>query len=363
MSIEKPKVGIVLATNEAYAMPTCVTLCSVLENNRKALPERQVDVVAYIYADHWTDHSLYCIKELAQKYNCPIEIKDPSNIYTLLSNVIENDTYAGTFAAEVRLFAPLEIDVDYNLICLDSDVAMISGSDLYELATLDLNQFNASCASTIDMQSSRMIKSVANMGKNIHIYNIDGIFLVNSKLYRQHKVDELLRKESKRVAYALNPYWMMVRNGYVLRDEIVPLPMKYQVYPPMKGLIKEKDWMFIFGLKYEEYYSHEQIREALDNTVFVHYINWIFRKPWNSYPYVKEPIPFHDEWDKYQSLTLYKIEKKPVHIASFQEKFRYYIFRYFYKPYVLMCGIFYRKEVRKRNKIVKERARETGVVF
>lgn len=366
MNMEKrelPKIGVVLATNDAYAMPTCVTLCSVLENNKNAEPEFQVEVIAYVYAENWSKSNIEKLHILAEQNGCELHIMDPTAIYERLSRTIESDTYAGTFAAEVRLFAPMEIDVDYNLICLDSDVAMISGSNLFELATYDLRQYNACCASTIDMQSSRIVKSVANMGKEDHVYNIDGIFLVNPKLYREHNLDELLEKESKRVAYVLNPYWMMVRNGYVLRREIVPLPMKYQVYPPMKGMIKEKDWMYIFALNYDEYYSHEEIEDALEHTVFVHYINWIIRKPWQSYPYVKGEIPYHDEWDKYQSLTPYKVEIKPVHEASKSEIFRYKLYKYFYKLYVLVCGIAYRKDVKKSNRIVRYRAAEKNVTL
>ena len=153
----------------------------------------------------------------------------------------------------------------------------------------------------------------------------------------------------------------MVRNGYVLRNVIVPLPMKYQIYPPMNRLIREKDWMFIFGLSYNEYYSKNEINEATANPVFVHYINWIVKKPWLSYPYIKEKIPFFDEWDKYQNLTNYKKIKKLDYQISITERIRYFMFHYFYHVYIFICGLVYRLEVKKRNSIVKQRAREKGV--
>lgn len=361
------RIGVVLATNDAYAMQTTVLLCSILENNANAANERKVDIIVYLYADNWTEQSINVILELGKRYDCRIDIKNPKPLYEHLQKIMgepwagkHNNLDSSTYAPDIRVVVADEIQEDYNLLCLDSDMIMVSGTDLYELATWKFGK--GCCASVIDFQNNAKIKKSIGLKEENIIFN-NGIFLVNPKLYREYNVSEIIEHDFKKVSDIFSIYYNVTRNAYAFRNLIETLPLKYMIFPPMKDMIKKNDWLWIFDIDRRNYYSDSEIEEAVQQPVFVHYINWIVRKPWNRYPYIKEAIPYHDEWDKYQNLTPYKVDEKPAHLASKSEILRYKLFKYFYGLYVFICGMAYRNNLKKRNKIVRKKAEEKNITL
>lgn len=359
MSYNKPNLGICFATNDGYAMPTVVTMCSVLDNNANAASDKQVNIIVYVYADNWSEISLKNLETVATKYGAELVIKDPSAIYARLRK-IDPDAWCGTFAADVRLFVGDEIDVDYNIACLDSDVIMLPGTDLYELAIFDFSKEKKSCASVIDLQSSPFMKKLPKLNKNQHIYNTNGIFLINPKLYKEHETASFFEKDARRIAYMSKPYKNVVRNAYSLKEEIITLPMKYQVYPAQR-MLKIKQWFYIFKLSKREYYSFDEIKKAISSPVFIHFIWFIVNKPWNTFP-VKE-FPFQNEWIYYKNLTPYADVQNKTEVLSFLDSIKFFLYKNFTWLYVFFCAFFYRREVYKRNSIIKKRMKQTKIDF
>ena len=65
--MKKPNLGVVYCANNDYVMPTCISLCSVLENNRNAPTNEQVELSVHIFAEKWTDASVQIITEMVKK--------------------------------------------------------------------------------------------------------------------------------------------------------------------------------------------------------------------------------------------------------------------------------------------------------
>ena len=77
---------------------------------------------------------------------------------------------------------------------------MNKNQNLYELAVFNFENEKKCCASTIDMQSSPIVKKESRLKENEHIYNTNEIFLLNPKLYIRHKVIEAFETASKDIA-------------------------------------------------------------------------------------------------------------------------------------------------------------------
>ena len=347
--MKKPNLGVVYCANNDYVMPTCISLCSVLENNRNAPTNEQVELSVHIFAEKWTDASVQIITEMVKKYSVDLFFYDPEKIIEKLQK-LDPEPWCGTYSADVRLYVAEYIDVDYNVCCLDSDVIMNKDQNLYELAIFDFDIKKKCCASTIDMQSSPIVKKEAKLKSNEYIYNTNGIFLLNPRLYIQQGTIECFEAASKQIALIYKPYKDVLRNAYALKDKITPLPMKYQVYPGQK-LLAIRQWLFIFALKKTEYYSKEEIKAALDKPVFIHFVNFIVQKPW--YKTHISHFPFLDAWEYYRSLTVFN-NLTPLEVRSERiEVIKRFFYKYLRSMYVFLCGVAYRLDVHQRNKKIR----------
>jgi len=352
--MNKPNLGVVYCANNDYVMPTCISLCSVLENNRNAPTNEQVELSVHIFAENWTEKSVQIITEMTKKYSVDLFFYNPEKIIEKLQK-LDPEPWCGTYSADVRLYVAEYIDVDYNICCLDSDVIMNKNQNLYELAVFNFENEKKCCASTIDMQSSPIVKKESRLKENEHIYNTNGIFLLNPKLYIRHKVIEAFETASKDIALIYKPYKDVLRNAYALKGNITPLPMKYQVYPGQK-LLKIPQWLFLFALNQKQYYSKNEIEAALKNPVFIHFVNFIVQKPW----YISKirDFPFFDIWEYYRSLTVFRDLVPKEDITSGLDMIKLFFYKYLRIPYVLLCASAYRLEVMQRNKKIRNNIKE-----
>lgn len=204
------------------------------------------------------------------------------------------------------------------------------------------------------MESNPIEKSAIPLPKYQHIFNC-GVFLVSPKLYKEHNVFGQYIDSVKEKGWKFYPYWNVFRNAYGLRKELSILPAKYQVYPGQK-ILKISQWKKIFGLKDEEYYSDEEMKDALNDPVFVHYIIFVVNKPWyDDIPkqYKKAGYwPYQDIWTYYADLLGDRDTLMEHWNMTIFEKVKRCFFDYFRPLYVLLCAYFYKRSVIKNNKII-----------
>lgn len=353
--MERRKLGVAYSVTGDYVLETLPSLVSILENNREQSEEEKVELKIFFYIQNQDYKQVDRISRVCNQYDVELEIIDASEYISILADAGDKE-YNGSLVIDLFLIVPSVLDVDYNILFLQSDVIMNYGHSLVELARYDFKGGRYSCASTIDMQSSPMIKAVMPLSKNHHVFNC-GVFLVSPRLYKEHDTFDQYAFSVKERGWKFYPYWNVLRNAYGLRKELCILSAKYQVYPG-QSMLKISQWKKIFWLRAAEYYSDEELKEALADPVFIHYINFIVRKPW----YIDLPArykskgfwPYQDVWNHYANLAGVREELiKPWKMTKL-EKLKRFFYDYFPGLYVATCAYFYKKEVIERNKIIEE---------
>lgn len=347
------KLGIAYSITGNYVLKALPSLISVLDNNRKCSEENRVDLKVYFYILDKEEAQIARLKEVCDSYNTELQVIDSADYIDALEKA-GDEAYNDSLVIDLFLIVPSLLDVDYNMLFLQSDVVMNHGHSLVDLARYDFEGGKKSCASTIDLQSSPMLKAVMPLSKTQHLFNC-GVFLASPKLYKEHNTFGQYIDSVKERGWKFYPYWNVLRNGYGLRNELSILPVKYQIYPGQK-MLKISQWKKIFGLENAEYYADMELEEALSNPVFVHYINFIVKKPWNNdIPRKYKKLgywPYQDIWNYYADLLGDRQTWIEPWNMTYMEKVKRLFFDYLRPLYTYICAYFYRKQVIKRNNII-----------
>lgn len=351
--MKHPKFGVAYSVTGNYVSKSLPSLVSILENNRKCSEEKQVDLKIYFYILDKDDKQIERLQEVCNSYNVELQIIDAAEYIDILKKAGDKE-YNDSLVIDLFLIAPCKLDVDYNVLFLQSDVVMNHGHSLADLAQYDFEGGKYSCASTIDPQSSPMVKAVIPLPRNQHLFNC-GVFLVSPKLYKEHNTFGQYADSIKERGWKFNVYWNVLRNGYGLRNELSILPVKYQTYPG-QNMLKIPQWKKIFGLKNADYYSDEELQEALEDPVFVHYIFFIVNKPWyDDVPRKYRKVgywPYQDIWAYYADLLGDRGALTVPWNKTYLEKIKRFFYDYLRPLYIPLCTYFYKKDVIKSNNVI-----------
>lgn len=347
------QLGIAYSITGNYVLKTLPSLLSVLENNKNCPKSMQVDLKVFFYIMNIDDLQVGKLKKVCDSYGVEVQIFDSAPYIDALEKA-GDEAYNDSLVIDLYVIAPSILQVKYNVLFLQSDVVMNHGCSLLDLAKYDFDAGKKSCASTIDLQSSPIIKGIMPLLRNQHLFN-DGVFLTSPKLYKEHDTFGQYIESVKERGWKFYPYWNVLRSGYGLRNELCILPVKYQIYPAQR-MLKVSQWKKIFDLKDTEYYTDAELEEALENPIFIHYINFIVKKPWNNdipREYKKQGYwPYQDIWIYYADLLGNREELVEPWDMTFIEKIKRFFFDYFRWLYIPLCTYYYKKEVFKRNNII-----------
>ncbi len=350
-----PQLGLAYTITREYVLRTLPSLVSILENNSRCRECERVDLSVFFYIQNIDENSgaIRKLKEICNEYNVKLHITD-SNYYVDILKEIGDKEYNGSYVIDLFLVVPEYLDVSYNVLFLQSDVVMNYGQPLYELAQYDFEGGRKSCASTIDMENSSMVKKVVPLSERQYVFNC-GVFLVSPKNYKKHGVFNQYVESIKEKGWKFNSYFNVLRNAYGLKNELCILPMKYQVYPGQK-MLNISQWKQIFGLDDEQYYTDKEIEEALSDPVFVHYINFVVKKPWNEdmprkYKYVGY-WPYQKIWIDYAKLLGIKEVLCEPWEKTLHEKIKRFFYDFCCPIYVFLCTLFYKRDVMRCNRAV-----------
>ena len=247
--------------NEAYIPFACVSMTSLLENNKNEM------VHFYVMGEELSSAAKDKLENGIGKYsNSVITYVDTSGIVKVLN---ENDIlpYRGSYSAYFKIFAVDIVNLhadDRRLLYIDSDsIIMASLNDLYHR---DLH------GKSIGMVQ----ESLANYRKTDCLYYNTGVILFDFDAYETNNcsgrlLDELRKKNN----YADADQGII---NSAIYDEIVDLGPQYNIQPglmayPLKRFLK------IYGGN--GYYTREKIHYALDNPVIYHTYRFLGQFPWH----------------------------------------------------------------------------------
>lgn len=266
---------IAYACNNNFVQQTIISMMSLLENHR------MYTVVLYLIEDRVQDSYIKMIKSLAEQYDRQLEIV---SLDVLLKNLqcslsLENDRHPYTIYAKLFLDQICNSD---RILYLDSDT-VVTGS-LRQLWEMDMrNTYIAG----VRMPYTYTEKKRLGLGRE-DIYVCDGVLLIHLKKWRednfQKRCVDYIRNQKGRLP--------MLSEGvvnYIARRHVGVLHPRYNL---MSGMIlwTGSQLVQLYGTE-DAYYSDQEIEDARNNPVIIHYLNELYIRPWfgnSDHPYKHE---------------------------------------------------------------------------
>ena len=236
-------------------------------------------------------------------FHSDINLKDQKNISKLTENTRHNIAFhyinpdifknapknkgSWTEIVYYRLLIP-EILKEYNKV-IYSDVDVLFRGDLEELYLTDVNDYEMG-----------MVKAEKNTPDVIeHRYYSEntkdfiywsGLILYNSERFREEKILNKLKENIKIHKNKLKAYDLDLIN--ITCQNVLPLDLKYCV---LQGIYYNNNFTRIKEYEYLKFvYENDEIQEAKNNTVILHYAGypgkpWRMKKPYLDYQkYINE---------------------------------------------------------------------------
>jgi len=314
---------IALAADDNFAMQMGICIMSIVETN-----EEFFDMInIHILNNGISKDNIQKLKYLKKKYEKLNYFFYDVEFIKRVIPVPEkgNPFYHLGFSTYSRLFLAKLIDKSIKrILYLDSDI-LINGN-LFDLYNVDFNDFY--CAGVID-PFVKNIKNTLNMKEN-SIYINAGVLLINLEKWRSENIEDNF------IQFFYNFPSKLINDqniiNKVFEEKIVPVDLKYNVSPIFFNINYKKFLEFnnFNESEIQEYYTSESFAIAVNNPIIIHFIGWVWCRPWEkrcNNPYTKKYLYYKDKspWKHF--------ELKKINILS---KIRKLIIR---KIFELLPGI------------------------
>lgn len=312
----------VLHSSDLYSAVLVVSIVSIMDNNKQ-----EKALVFYIIEHDISDEHKLMIRETVEKYpNAIVHFIPMPNINEKFGLGLKQIKSIWLFDSYCRLFlGTLLPESVERVLYLDCDT-LCTGS-LHDFYNLDFDGNYA--AGVIDCLSDAYY-DLFEMEKGARYCN-SGVLLLNIKKWREDDIE-------KNVAD-----YVRTKNGYVffmeqsvvnivLQTKIKIVHPKYNTYTLMVAFTHDN----LRRLRHcTRYYSDNEIDEAINNPVIIHFTNGFFVKgrPWiegNEHPYRKLFL-------KYRELTPWAHEPLFQGKANLKQKLVLFVVKVL--PQRLMCSI------------------------
>jgi lipopolysaccharide biosynthesis glycosyltransferase len=273
------KIPVVFATDEGYAMPTAVTITSLLLNASEDVFYDVFVLTASDVSEGSKEKISQCGKLLR---NCSVTITDLSQeeqrLITLNAERFSNNTLAAYF----RFYIPKYLPQYKKAIYLDSDVLV--RKSLKQLYQTDMgnNLIGGRSAIYSGFNSRNRFQNKLCLDMCIN----SGVLLMNLHLFRQEGIEKELEKNIHAFDGLLADQSVF---NLVCRNRIAFLPYTYNVDAPR--VLNET--------RLNQNYSLKELREAKSDPAILHYIS--VAKPWIYYD-----LYLAMEWFRYYLASPYK---------------------------------------------------------
>lgn len=277
--------NIVVTIDDNYARHTAVLISSICHNN----PNHHINI--FVLDNNISNENKEKLNKLKNKYGkLTIEYIyfDEKKILTLLGEV-KSDRSISAYA---RLFIPMVISKDIDRVVY-FDVDAICCGSIEEAFNMDMCGYYL--AGVRDCNFKRNLRAV---GIENELYINAGMLIWNLKTCREDNVVQMFIdfvKNKKGNVIGLDQGTI---NG-TLSKKIMELHPKWNCLTPFYQFNKSE----ILGFyEMESYYSDENLQEAIQSPIFVHFVPNFITRPWVEH--CKHPLA--SEYIKYQNETEFR---------------------------------------------------------
>ena len=332
MSVKKFHVAYI--TDDNYAMPTCVSIVSLLENKSP-----DVSYCIHIVLDNVSEKSKSHLKKINYP-NCEVDILETDNVFY---EEIKDKNLKEKYDTHVTPTALLKFnlpnifkDID-TLLYIDGDT--IINKDISEIFGVDISKF---CVGAVFAHFSRYARSLM---ERIKYFN-SGIMLFNLKKMREENITEkLIYFKKNAINYSIDNDAFCV----VLKNKTLFLPIAYNLNTNDFMMSKFDEFVKNY---FDNKYSDEH--ECIEDQKILHMVGkfkpWLYCLPW-----------FSEIFTKYYKISPYKNE--PLKLKSPFPAFKEQIENNAKKINALKEWRFPIEKITKNKRIVIYGAGEVGKYF
>lgn len=279
------KLIVAYSSDNNYVQHVGVSMISLFENNKEF-----DEITVYIIENNISKENREKLKEISRRYNRHISYVNFDNFSGGLQLNINNSISTSTYAR--LLISSMLPDEVSKIIYLDCD-SIVSGS-LMDLWETDISEYYI--AGVLDTVSD---ETKLQVGLDINSSYINaGMILINIKKWRKNNIVERFIKFIKKYNGNVFHHDQGTING-VLHEQCLVLHPRYNSMTVFFTLSREQI-MEYYSLK--NYYSSKELKEAVENPVFVHYTPAFAGRPWIKG--CRHPLAL--EYRKYLNMTLWK---------------------------------------------------------
>ena len=251
--------NIVYATDDNYVRPLGVSMVSLFENNKDTK-----EIIVYIIENNVKEESKIKLYEIAQKYKRSIKFIDFKKI---CSDLHINVKFPLVAYGRLFLYKLEEVD---KILYLDSDT--IVNSSIEELYETNIDEYEV--AGVQDNAAYYLLKKIGMAKKDRYINS--GVLLINLKKWRENDIGNRFLKFIKKNNGKVNHHDQGVING-VCKNSTLILNPKYNMMPEMISMtVKQSNILY----NVHNYYTQDEINEAVKSPVIIHYIEKFYSRPW-----------------------------------------------------------------------------------
>lgn len=328
--------NVLYQSDNNYAAFMGVSICSLLENNKDA---NIINV--YIIDDSISPENKTKLVDMVQSYSRNITFLTGDIIFQK-QDIVEAFSYTGmrknTHSYLKMFIDELLPDLNGRVIYIDCDTAVVGS--LSGLLSIDMN------GNTIGMVMDSLVtksREVIGIPENECYYN-SGVILIDLQQWRHNQCSKRILNHIKNI----RTYGTVDQDvlNVELKNEIYTLPIEYNLQPVHLEHPYER-YTKVYKHK-EQYYSKEEIEQAVRNPKIIHYLRYIGESPWhegNVHPGTKY-------FDEYLQMSPWRDYCKQAANRGLLFKLEKWMYRYL--PKGIFLRIFYivhERMIRKSNSI------------
>lgn len=313
--------NILLASDDNYTPLLAVTLYSLLENNEKEFDNINI----YVLDGGISEYNKKRITSLCDEFDVktPIEFIKNDNLEELVGMKIKATRALSAYS---RLFAAnlLPDNID-KIIYLDCDALVVDS--LKKVWQMDIDNYYCGAVYDIAPQYNNLY---LNFPKDWVQYN-SGFLLINLKKWREDNLEQafldMIIENNGEVFH--NDQGII---NVICKNKIYTLPPHYNIRSPFfeVGYDKFLQW---YGI--DEYYTKEEVEDALEHPVFIHLTQFVNGRPWFTNA---TNHPLRELFDSYVQKTDFRDE---IYIEDNRKlPGKFLSFTYKILPYSVVCWLF-----------------------
>ena len=331
------ELNVIYACDDNYAPYACISICSLLENNKS------FDAInIYVVLDNVSQENSRKLKEQIEVYKRKFIPIDATELNRKLCS-LNVPKYRGSYATNYRFLFEEYLEKNVSkFLYLDCDT-IIAGS-LKALVSIDME---TSCALVAQDALTNKYKKMLGFKNNESYFNA-GVLFVDVENWKKFNCTEKLMDHIKneRAEYC-NPDQDLL--NILLKNHVKYVGPEYNLQPIHK-VLKSNSYKKIY--ENEAYYSIEEIEFAKTNPKIIHVYRFLGQFPWH----VNNQHPDTELFDYYMMISEQKNYVKKWAKLSTIMKIERTLYRFlpksmFYRIFSIAQSVSFKSQDRKLRKI------------